>query len=134
MDQFTALMAKLEHLEQPRQLHQIYEWTKTGFIDLSEFKGLVGRVMTPEKYVNARSPFNPNHLIRDVECIEIRKADGAQCLVSRHPDTPLHLRTVWLLGMDRYPTLNVGDRGRLEYTRAGGRSYHKFIKENGSRM
>lgn len=41
---FNQLYAKIEHFEKAIQLKQIYEWVKTGHINLSEFKGLIGKI------------------------------------------------------------------------------------------
>lgn len=42
-DYFNELYAN-EHFEKALQLKQIYEWVKTGHINLSEFKGLIGKI------------------------------------------------------------------------------------------
>lgn len=41
---FQALFAKIEHFNRATQLKQIYEWVKTGHINLAEFKGLIGKI------------------------------------------------------------------------------------------
>lgn len=48
---FTDAVLRITHLEKPNQLHQIYEWVKTGHINLAQFKGLVEYVYNPPQGV-----------------------------------------------------------------------------------
>ena len=41
---FNECWAKIEHFNRPMQLKQIYEWVKTGHINLEIFRGLLSKV------------------------------------------------------------------------------------------
>lgn len=58
MSKYTDCATKLEHLEPQVALHQIYEWTKTGHINLAEFKGLVAFVFA----TSASRPVEPRRI------------------------------------------------------------------------
>lgn len=44
--EFNRLYAKIEHFNRATQLKQIYEWVKTGHINLAQFTGLISKVET----------------------------------------------------------------------------------------
>jgi hypothetical protein len=67
------------------------------------------------------------HSYDGYKCVEIREKDHAQRFTNDDPQVPNHLRTIWLVGVDRNPRVHVGDVGRMEYVSERRRGFYRFI-------
>lgn len=61
--------------------------------------------------------------------VEIREEDGAQCFKSQDWSVPVHLNTMWMMGIDKVQGAKLGDRGTMTYQSTGTMGRYFFTKE-----